>query len=171
MAAGNFDRCVTVVLQAEGGFVDDPRDPGGATNMGITLRTLEQARGKPVTVEDVKDLSVDEAKSIYRRFYWNPIAGDQLPAGVDMTTFDFAVNGGPGEAVRLLQQCVGCAVDGVMGPATLAAVQAADARTLIEKYSAARDSYYEQLPTFATFGKGWEARVATVEQTSLTMVV
>jgi lysozyme family protein len=170
MAAGNFDRCVTVVLKEEGGFVDNPRDPGGATNMGITLHTLQEARGQPVTVEDLQNLSVAEAESIYRRFYWNAVAGDQLPAGVDMTVFDFAVNGGPGEAVRLLQQCVGCAVDGVMGPATLAAVQAADAKALIEKYSAARDSYYETLPTFSTFGRGWEARVATVEQTSLTMV-
>ena len=91
----NFTTCLTFTLQAEGGFVDNPADPGGATNMGITLATYRTYADAPSAgVMQIQDLSRDEASSIYRTLYWNPIRGDSLPAGVDLSVFDFGVNAG-----------------------------------------------------------------------------
>ena len=102
-----FARCVAEVLKHEGGFVNHPRDPGGATNRGITHITLADWRGGPVTAEDVRTMSEAEAREIYRSKYWNAIQGDNLPAGVDLAVFDLAVNSGVGRAARMLQQQLG----------------------------------------------------------------
>ncbi len=84
MAAETFDRALALVLDLEGGFVDHPRDPGGATNLGITRATLAKARGRPVSVVDVKALTRAEAGTIYRRLYWNAVKADELPPGLDL---------------------------------------------------------------------------------------
>src|SRR6185437_12070982 len=115
----NFTTCLTFTLQAEGGFVDNPADPGGATNMGITLATYRTYADAPTAgVLQIQDLSRSEASSIYRTLYWNPIRGDSLPAGVDLSVFDFGVNAGIFGSVRLLQRALGfsgSAVDGCIG--------------------------------------------------------
>ncbi|WP_431268574.1 glycoside hydrolase family 108 protein [Dankookia sp. P2] len=111
-----FDLCVQVVLAKEGGFTDDPADPGGATQMGITARTLAAWRGRPVTAEDVRNLSPEEAKEIYRAQYWNLMRCEDLPRGVDLAVFDFGVNAGPGTAVKALQRAIGTVPDGAVGP-------------------------------------------------------
>lgn len=166
---GNFDRCVEAVLSREGGFSDNPRDPGGATNHGITLKTLQAYRetlesqaGRPVTAEDVRNLTQTEAREIYRSMYWNAMRCDDLPPGLDLMVFDFGVNAGPGRAVSLLQRLVGAKVDGSVGPKTLAAVQAANCADLIDRYAAERELFYRTLPTFGDFGQGWLSRVAFV---------
>lgn len=88
MAAANFERALALVLQHEGGFSDHPSDPGGATMMGITQATLGAWRGQPVTRADIRALSREEARAIYRIRYWNAVAGDELPAGLDLAAFD-----------------------------------------------------------------------------------
>ena len=109
MASTSFPGAVALVLAHEGGFVDHAHDPGGATNLGITRATLEQARGGPASRAEVRRLSVGEAKTIYRRFYWDPIRADDLPAGLDLAVFDFAVHSGPGRSVKSLQAVLGVA--------------------------------------------------------------
>ena len=84
------------VLASEGGYVNHPRDPGKATNMGITIATLRAWRGRPVTNADVRDLSQEEALQIYKAQYWDTVRADQLPLGLDYLTFDYGVNSGPG---------------------------------------------------------------------------
>ena len=116
MAATNFNPCLTFVLWAEGGYVDDPLDPGGATNLGITLGVLREWRHTAVTKSDVQNLTREEAGAIYRARYWNAIRGDELPAGVDLMVFDACVNLGPGRSARMLQAAVGVAQDGAIGP-------------------------------------------------------
>jgi len=166
----NFDRCVGITLSQEGGFVDNPHDPGGATNLGITLETLAKFRGKEVTVQDVKDLTRAEAEEIYRANYWLPARCNDLRPGVDLMVFDFGVNAGPITSVKLLQRVVGTTDDGSLGPETMAACKAMDVRKLIEALAEARLAYYRKLPTFADFGRGWTARTAQVKSAALAMV-
>jgi lysozyme family protein len=162
-----FDLRLPVVLSHEGGFVQHPQDPGGATKFGITRQTLARFRQEPVSVEDVRRLTTAEAAEIYRRLYWDPIRADELPAGVDLAVFDFAVNSGPSRAVRALQTVLGVLVDGVVGPVTLAAARAADAAGLIRRLTRDRLRFLSRLAIWPIFGRGWRRRVLAVEQEAL----
>lgn len=170
MAKTNFDDALAIVLSAEGGYVDHPVDPGGATNRGITLKTLAEWRGRPVTKAEVRVLSRAEAAAIYRARYWNAVRGDDLPAGLDLALFDLAVNSGPGRSVRLLQRALGRAEDGRFGPRLLAAVAEADTTPLITALCAARRDFLRALPTYPTFGRGWLRRIERVERAARRMV-
>lgn len=154
----SFNASIKVILASEGGFVDDPTDPGGATNMGITIGTLSAERGDHCTVADVKALTQAEAVRIYQANYWNPAHCGDLPGGVDLMVFDAAVNSGVGRAIRLLQRAVGVDDDGAFGPATKAAVAARTPKAVIDAYHDAHAAFYEGLPTFWKYGKGWLAR-------------
>lgn len=171
MAASNWPAVARLVLQHEGGYVDHPKDPGGATNYGITLATLRAYRGKPTTKEDVRSLSPDMAKQIYKHQYWDTVKGDDLPAGLDYAVFDFCVNSGPDRAVRDLQKVLGTvAVDGVMGFNTIAACENyGGLQTLIRDYCQHRLSFMKSLKTWSTFGKGWERRVNEVRANAARM--
>lgn len=170
MAAGNFERSLTAVLKHEGGYVDHPRDPGGATNMGITIGTLRAWRGKAVTKEDVRFLKRDEAARIYRKQYWDAVRGDDLPAGLDYAMFDYAVNSGAGKAIRDLQSCLGLQRDGQIGAMTIEAVNRSETRELVGSLMARRLAFLQGLRTWDAFGKGWSRRVSDVRSLSLAMV-
>jgi lysozyme family protein len=86
----NFERALDVTLVYEGGYSNDPRDPGGPTNMGVTQKTLAAWRGEPVSAADVKALTLDEARKIYKAQYWDRVRADRLPTGVDFAVFDYA---------------------------------------------------------------------------------
>lgn len=159
---GGFDRAVDEVLRAEGGFVDHPDDPGGATNYGITRATLEEVRGRPVTVDEVRALTRAEAIDIYRRRYWTPIRGDELPAAVAYVTFDGAVHSGVRQASKWLQRALAVEADGRIGPITVGAAQAADATVVVQRILEQRQGFLQRLSTWATFGRGWTARLAAV---------
>jgi lysozyme family protein len=169
MADGNFDPCLAFVLAAEGGYVDDPLDPGGATNLGITLKVLTDWRHSAVTKQDVKSLTRDEAAAIYRAHYWNVVRGDSLPAGVDLMAFDAAVNLGAGRSARILQAVVGVTQDGSIGPTTVAAVVGANPSDIIEALATKRSDYYHSLSTFDHFGAGWTRRVTNAKTLALLM--
>lgn len=158
-----FQIDLTDVLKREGGFVNDPKDPGGATNHGVTQHEYDHwraAHGLPS--RSVVKIATDEIAAIYAEDYWQPIHGDALPAGVDYCVFDFAVNSGPTRAVKFLQRAVGVKDDGILGHATLDAVARHDARVTIESICDSRQEYLEHLPTFSHFGRGWTARVDQV---------
>lgn len=162
-----FDRCLTEVLRHEGGYVDHPADPGGATNMGITLATLRDWRKRPVSKAEVRALTRAEAADIYRARYWDAVRADDLPAGVDLMVFDLAVNSGVKRAALFLQEALGVAADGVIGPVTLAALRAVRPVEVIERMAARRERYYRGLRTFPTFGKGWLVRLDSVHARAL----
>ena len=160
-----FAECVAVVLRHEGGFVEHPRDPGGATKYGITLRTLRGWRGDDtLTTDDVRALTEQEAREIYLARYWNPIRGDELPPGVDLAVFDYAVNSGVRRAARELQAVVGVPQDGAIGRVTLAAVREHDPSMVISNLCERRRAFLRGLGTFPTFGRGWLRRVAAIEE-------
>lgn len=168
-----FERVMAEVFRHEGGFVNHPRDPGGATNMGITIGTLAEWRGRPVTVDDVRQLSRKEAMAIYRAKYWDRVAGDDLPAGQDYVAMDGAVNSGVSRGARWLQTALNrvggqdIPQDGAIGPLTLRAAMAAvrDGRgpAVVQDACAQRLAFKRGLRIWDTFGRGWSRRVAEVE--------
>jgi lysozyme family protein len=169
MTAANFPRELADELVFEGGFVDDPQDPGGATDFGITLATLGHWEGRPATIAQLEALSAADKAAIYRALFWNVVQGDELPGGVDLVVFDMAVNGGPRAAVEMLQTRVGTKPDGVMGQITLGTVQRAARIPLIGAYSAGREAFYRGLKGFPRFGAGWLSRVDKCEAEALTL--
>jgi hypothetical protein len=159
-----FDRCVAVTLAYEGGFSDNAADPGGATNFGITKRTLEAYFGYSVSVDDVRTMSSSTAIAIYRANYWNQMRCGDLPPGVDMMVFDYGVNSGPATAIKALQGLVRVEQDGAIGPQTMGAVSDAAPMTLVNALAQARMTYLRGLPAFVQFGDGWTKRVTDVQQ-------
>ncbi len=170
MTATNFDVCLAHVLKWEGGYIDHPDDPGGATNMGITIGTLSAHRGQQATKHDVRILTLEEAGEIYRKSYWAKVQGNDLPDGMDLVAFDAGVNSGPYRGIGWLQQALGVPVDGIIGPVTLRAAQdAPDGVQVIERACAVRLRFLRALRTWATFGRGWGRRLADTEAAAVAM--
>lgn len=156
---GNRDLWLALTRKFEGGYVDHPEDKGGPTNMGITQAALASWRKKPVTEDDVKALTWEEASAIYQAKYWNVVKADQLPSGLDVAVADFAVNSGPRRAAQFFQRVVGAEDDGYIGPDTLAAANACAPGETLEAYLAARATFLRGQPNWDTFGAGWTNRL------------
>ena len=153
MATGDFEKCMPYILRFEGGWSDNSHDPGGATQQGITLAVYRQSY-PGATVSDLRGMPNDRRDAIYRKLYWQAAACDGLPAGLDLCTFDAAVNSGVGAAHRWLARCMtGSAIE------------------RIHAFSAARLSMLHGLRTWRYFGKGWAARVAGIEAASVRMAL
>jgi lysozyme family protein len=167
MTADGFDPALHFVLTWEGGLTDDPYDPGGRTNKGITQSEYDTWRAyNGSEVRDVAQIDDQEVASIYRSDYWNRAHCDALPAHEDLLQFDTAVNMGPVRAIRLLQAAAGITVDGVFGSQTLTAVTAADYLPLVSDYCDRREAYYRALAArntkLAKFLNGWLNRLNSV---------
>lgn len=163
----NFKESLALVLKHEGGYVDHPADPGGATMKGITLATFSAFKKKPMTKAELRAISDADVETIYKTGYWDTMRCDDLPAGVDLLAFDMAVNKGVNRATRLLQQAAGVRDDGVLGPMTLAAIRKMPAKDLIVKVSEGRRDFYRSLKTFPVFGRGWLRRVDETEKEAI----
>jgi lysozyme family protein len=167
--SSRFDACMPFIFKAEGGYSDNPADPGGPTNFGITLATLRAYEGDPnLTADDVKKLTPAVAKEIYRTAYWNRMQCGALPAGLDLEVFDFGVNSGPAESVKTLQRIVGVTQDGSIGPITLAAVGQFNVGDLIARFAQARLAFYQGLNR-PEFEQGWATRVAQIQTAAANM--
>ena len=112
----NFDKCMEMLLHHEGGFVNHPSDPGGMTNLGVTKKTWDEFYGDDIDEEQMRNITVDDIKPIYKTMYWDRCRCGDLPSGVDWAVFDWAVNSGPGRAAKALQRAVGAYEDGAAGP-------------------------------------------------------
>lgn len=163
----NYQKCLALVLKHEGGYVNHPKDPGGATNFGITQAVYDAYR--PRAKQSVRYITSGEVEAIYRKQYWDKVRGDELPDGLDFAVFDFAVNSGVSRAAKYLQRIVGVADDGAIGPATLAAIKSKPVATLITDICHKRMVFLQGLKTFATFGKGWTRRVNETRAAALGM--
>ena len=167
----NYDKCLETILHHEGGYVNHPKDPGGETNLGVTKRVYEEWGG----TKDMKDLTVEDVAPIYKKNYWDRVKGDDLPNGLDLCIFDFAVNAGPGRAAKMIQKMIGVTVDGGIGPNTLRALglyeeEVGGVAEVIVEYQKQRQLYYESLSTFDTFGRGWTRRVDETTITATEMI-
>jgi len=165
----NWEQCFALVLKNESGFVNNPADPGGATNLGCTKATWEEFVGHEVSIDDIKALTPNDVMPLYKEKYWDRINGDVLPSGIDYAVFDFAINSGLTRAAKTLQSVLGVDEDGEIGPASIDAARKANAGQVASLVCEKRLAFLQNLSTWGTFGKGWGRRVAEVEQTSLSM--
>jgi len=149
------------ILVHEGGYVNHPKDPGGATNMGVIQRTYDGWRArKNKPLQTVRNITSAEVVSIYKDQYWDKVWGDQLPEGLDYAMYDFAINSGPGRAIKYIQELVGVNADGVMGNITFDAIRKEnDMEQLIIDLCYKRWAFLKRLRHFSTFGRGWTRRV------------
>lgn len=152
----NFPACLDFTFGQEGGLVDDPDDPGGLTNLGITLAVWN--KWNPSGAAGLRAATKDQVTRIYRGDYWLEAGCDKLPPGVDLMVFDAAVNMGPARSVGYLQVVAGTIQDDVDGPMTEAAIAKMDPEVVIERLSDLHLAHYRALPTFNRFGKGWVNR-------------
>jgi lysozyme family protein len=166
----NFDEALKAILKHEGGFVNHPKDPGGMTNLGVTKKVWEEWVGRPVDEKAMRALTPETVAPMYKKKYWDAVKADEMPDGLDYLMFDFAVNAGPGRAIKTMQKAIGATPDGAIGPKTMAALKAANQSELVAKFSAEKEAFYRSLPTFATFGKGWLRRVAEAKTHAETML-
>lgn len=166
----NFDKCLTMLLKHEGGFVDHPKDPGGMTNLGVTKAVYDKWIGRESTEAEMRGLTQDDVAPIYKKNYWDRCKCDQLPSGADWSVFDWAVNSGTGRASKAMQKIVGAKQDGAIGPKTLQMIANEKAEFLVEKMYDQRQSFYEKLNTFETFGRGWTRRNKETKETALELI-
>jgi lysozyme family protein len=168
---GNKNAVLAFTYKEEGGYGNDPHDPGGATNLGIIQVEYDKYRlAKKLATRSVRYIDRSEADEIYTKSYWDKVDGDELPAGIDLVVYDYGVNSGPGRAIEYAQRILGVGVDGVMGPITLAAIKEIDPKTFIVKFDADRLAFLQRLKTYVYFGRGWSARVKRCTNAALAMV-
>jgi lysozyme family protein len=170
MAADNFETCFNFILEFEGGFTNDPRDPGGATNLGVTQATLSAFLGRQATIAEVKALTPAKVAPLYRLKFWDHVNGDDLPVGIDLAVFDFGVHSGPSRGVMGLQRALGIADDGQPGPVTTAAAKKADPKTTVNAICDERMAFLRKLKVFKSFGKGLTSRVEKCRKAALSMI-
>ena len=151
----NFSEALQHVLKHEGGYSNLESDPGGETNFGITVAVARENG----YLGDMRTIPMSVVESIYKRKYWDKVRADEMPESVRFALFDYAVNSGPGAAIRALQRVLGVADDGVLGPMTLAAAQAQSAG-LGARLNGYRLKFMTELKIWPTFSKGWARRIA-----------
>lgn len=152
----SFDKAFERLIGHEGGYVDNPKDPGGRTKFGITER-VARANGY---AGSMRDLSLDTAKQIAKTEYWDKVKADSFHPAVAFNLFDIAYNSGPTRAIKILQEAIGTTPDGIIGRLTIAAAGRMSTMDIIACMCAIRIDFYTSLSTWPEFGKGWARRVA-----------
>jgi lysozyme family protein len=147
----NFEQAFNRLLSSEGGYINDPADPGGETNWGISKRSYPDL--------DIKHLTREDAMAIYKRDFWDVLGEDVHPA-IKFQVFDFAVNSGITTAIRKLQSAIGVADDGHFGPVSAARLKAMDVSDVLMRFIAERLDFWRRLSTWPRFGAGWAGRAA-----------
>ena len=164
----NSNVLIPFVLHYEGGFVNDPKDSGGATNKGITLNTFRSVYGRTKSVEDLKRLTDEQWRHIFKTLYWDKCKADIINnQSIANMLVDFAVHSGVAKAVKKIQKIVGVVSDGICGMQTLGAINSSNQKQTFEKLKAVRLKYLQDVvkatPVKARFLKGWNKRVNAIE--------
>ncbi len=172
MAKSTYARVMPEVFAHEGGWSDHPSDPGGATNMGITIGVFSEWLGRPATKTELRNMPKSTAEAIYKARYADPLRYDDLPAGVDYATLDGGINSGVSRGAKWLQRAVGAAQDGKVGPLTVNAANAApDKVATVKRICGYRLGFVQSLRTWSVFGRGWARRIAEVEALGVTLAL
>lgn len=158
----NYELAFSRLIGNEGSYVNNPKDPGGETNWGVTWPVLHRAIGAGIVPPEttIKSLTRDQSKLIYKAFFWDSAHADELDGGVAFQLFDWAVNSGPETAIRGYQRALNVAEDGHFGPLSLAAAKAMSSTDQIMRVLAERLDFMRKLSTWPTFGSGWAGRIA-----------
>lgn len=166
---GNFEQCLALVLKAEGGYVDNPHDPGGMTNLGVTKATWEAWVGHEIDEVEMRSLTPNDVLPLYESQYWIKSRCDELPLGVDYCVFDAAVNLNVSQSIKIIQRALNVTDDGIIGLQTIQAATQCDPAELIEQFSEEHLQLLQTKKTWATFAKGFQNRVDFVKQSALRM--
>jgi lysozyme family protein len=158
----DFDTAVKHILMFEGGLVDHPKDPGGITKFGISLRAYPE-----LGESGIRSLTKRQAADIYKRDYWDALRCSELPSGLRLMVFDCAVNQGVGYATKALQSAVSARADGVLGPKTMDAIGKANVPRAVHKIGMNRFMRYNRNPNWEVFGDGWMSRLISVTMLTL----
>jgi len=159
-----------MLLHHEGGYVNDSRDSGGMTNLGVTKRVYDKWIDRESTEQEMRDLTPDDVAPIYKKNYWDRVKGDLLPSGLDWACFDWAVNSGSGRPAKAVQRAVGATVDGAIGKQTVGLIMEKDPEFIIDYVYTVRKSFYESLDDYKHFGRGWSRRNKETLRQALSMV-
>jgi len=149
-----FEDCIDVILHFEGGLVNHPNDPGKITNFGISQKAYPHI--------NIENLTVDQAKNIYKIDYWDRIQANAMPPAFRLMVFDCAVNQGIGFATKTMQRIVGVKPDGIIGPVTRDALKKVDGYSFINLFAMARHRHYSSLDGWQHFGRGWSKRLLEI---------
>jgi lysozyme family protein len=166
----NFPAALALVLKSEGHFSNHPSDPGGMTMLGVTKLNWETWVKRKVDEAEMRSLTPEMVAPLYKTNYWDACKCDSLPVGIDYAVFDFAVNAGVNRAAKTLQSALGVTADGAIGPKTIAAAKEHQPDELLELFTLAKEKFYQSLPTFPVFGKGWLNRIAHVQDAAEKMI-
>ena len=151
----NFDKAFELLIGHEGGYTQNPKDAGnwtsGKVGVGVNKGTKYGIAANSYPNLDIKNLTLDQAKSIYKRDYWDKVKGDQLQPELAFQVFDMAVNSGVSRGIKLLQKTVGTGEDGIIGPKTLTAANTMNVNQAVQVYNANRLQFYTSLSSFSTF--------------------
>ena len=148
----DFDEAFEILIGHEGGHVDHPDDPGGETQYGISKRSYPEV--------NIAGLTLDDAKTIYRRDYWDRVRADELPPEFRFPLFDGAVNAGVAQSIKWLQRAVRVRDDGVIGPLTLAAIADSNPHQIASNFLGQRLKHMTDLTHWDQFGRGWARRIS-----------
>lgn len=148
----NFETSFEKLIGHEGGYSNNPVDPGGETKYGISKRAYP--------TEDIANLTLNRAKALYLRDYWGPAGCDYMPETAKFHVFDMAVNSGVKITIRMVQRVVSEVEDGVLGPSTLQAIKNMPSPRFVAWLNAERLSLMADLKTWPAFGRGWAKRIA-----------
>ena len=148
----SFEKSINRLLGHEGGYINNPDDPGGETNWGISKRSYPHLT--------IKDLTREQAIALYHRDFWMVVHGDDLPDGISYQLLDYAVNSGCSTALRALQRAVGVADDGHIGPVTLLAINSTQPHDLVMNLLAERLNFMTKLSNWPNASRGWARRIA-----------
>ena len=161
----NFDKAFSITIGHEGGFTNNPKDAGnwtgGKVGVGLNKGTKYGIASNTYPNEDIKNLTLDRAKFLYKRDYWDKAKCDSLPNGIRFHVFDCAVNSGVSRAIKTLQQALNVNADGIIGNQTINASKQFKEDELVNRFYSFRIVFYTSLSSFSTFGKGWMNRVAS----------
>jgi lysozyme family protein len=165
-----YDVCLPLLLAHEGGYTNHPRDPGGPTNFGITIYDYQKYIKPGATAADVRAMTLEEAKQIYRARYWDAQRCDELPAGVDYAIFDYGVNSGIGRSGKVLRRLLKLADrPSIITDDVVEAARASDSVALVAGICDERLRFLQSLRTWPVFGSGWRRRVTDVKSAALIM--
>lgn len=160
-----YDQAFERLIGHEGGFQRDPADrgnwTGGAVGKGDLNGTKYGISAMSYPAEDIQNLTLERAKALYLRDFWNPAGCTAVSPAIRFDLFDAAVNSGVGRAVRLLQRACNAAEDGQLGPKTLQALSSMPEARLIARFNGARLAMMTSLPTWPSFSRGWANRIAS----------
>tara|TARA_Y100000385_G_scaffold28457_1_gene26884 strand:+ start:285 stop:770 length:486 start_codon:yes stop_codon:yes gene_type:complete len=159
-----------MLLEHEGGYVNDSRDSGGMTNLGVTKRVYDKWIDRESTEQEMRDLTPEDVAPIYKKNYWDRVKGDSLPSGLDWACFDWAVNSGSGRPAKAVQRAVGATVDGAIGKQTVGLIMEKDPEFIIDYVYTVRKSFYESLDDYKHFGRGWSRRNKETLRQALKMI-